>query len=123
LMSVSKRILVVDDNEPSALTLTWALEMFGHEVRTCYDGASAVTMAGAFAPQVVLLDLGMPNMDGYETCRQMRLGSSAITPRIVAQTGWGDAATRQKTADAGFDYHFTKPVDLDALARLIESYG
>lgn len=122
-MSESKRILVVDDNEPSALTLTWAMEMFGHEVRTCFDGASAVSLAGVFWPQIVLLDLGMPHMDGFETCRQMRLSPSAAGTRIVAQTGWGDDATRKKTTDAGFDYHFTKPIDLDALARLIESYG
>ncbi len=115
-----RRVLVVDDNQTSALTLTWAMELFGYEVRTCFDGRSAVAVAHDFHPEVVLLDIGMPVMDGYEVCRQLRRDTSLCGTRVVAQTGWGDDETRRRTLEAGFDHHFTKPLDLTVLQALIE---
>lgn len=114
------RILVVDDNESSALTLSWAMEMYGYEVRTCYDGQTAVAVAHEFHPEVVLLDIGMPVMDGYEVCRKLRSDPSLCGTRVVAQTGWGDPETRRRTAEVGFDHHMTKPLDLRAVKDLIE---
>jgi two-component system CheB/CheR fusion protein len=116
-----KRVLVVDDNEASALTLTWAMEMQGCDVKTCFDGKSAVAVAQEFQPEVVLLDLGMPIMDGFEVCRQLRENPVLRNTRVVAQTGWGDAETRRKTADAGFNFHLTKPLDLDVLWQILQS--
>ena len=116
----ARRILVVDDNESSAMTLSWAMEMYGYEVRTCYNGASAVEVAEDFKPEIVLLDIGMPVMDGYEVCRQLRQSPSLCGTRVVAQTGWGDAETRRRTKEAGFDEHLTKPVDLWALKDMLD---
>ena len=114
-----KRVLVVDDNESSALTLTWAMEMFGYDVRTCYDGLSAVRVAHDFHPEVVLLDIGMPAMDGLEVCRRLRADPELSGATVVAQTGWGDRDMRRQTSAAGFDHHLTKPIDLPALLTLL----
>lgn len=114
-----RRVLVVDDNEPSAMTLSWAMELYGCDVRTCFDGRSAVAVAHDFQPEIVLLDIGMPIMDGYEVCRQLRRDPVLTETRVVAQTGWGDSETRKRTAEAGFNDHLTKPVDLGALAKLL----
>lgn len=116
-----KRVLVADDNRMSAQTLTWAMELQGYNVKTCYDGASAVAAADDFHPDVVLLDIGMPVMDGIEAARRIRANTSLGHPTLIAQTGWGDAQTRQRTADAGFDVHLTKPVDLQKLWALLET--
>lgn len=113
------RVLVVDDNESSAMTLTWAMELYGYEVRTCFDGKAAIEVAHQFKPEVVLLDIGMPIMDGFEVCRQLRSSPDLSGLRVVAQTGWGDAETRRKTEAAGFDDHMTKPIDLDELLKLL----
>ncbi|WP_303831584.1 response regulator [Asticcacaulis taihuensis] len=113
------RVLVVDDNEPSAMTLTWAIELYGYEVRTCFDGKAAIEVADQFKPEVVLLDIGMPVMDGFEVCRQLRSNPDLSGLRVVAQTGWGDAETRRKTQAAGFDDHMTKPINLDELLKLL----
>ncbi len=116
----NRRILVVDDNRSSALTLTWAMELFGYEVRTCFDGQTAIEVAHEFRPEVVLLDIGMPIMDGFEVCRKLRSDTSLCGTRVTAQTGWGDPETRRRTAEAGFDEHFTKPVNLDLLKALLD---
>ncbi len=118
-----KRVLVVDDNQASALTLTWAMEMYGYEVRTCFDGRSAIDLARDFHPEIVLLDLGMPAMNGFEVCRQLRQNPALSGTTVVAQTGWGDLETRRQTAAAGFDHHLTKPVDLEALLSLLNASG
>ncbi len=115
----ARRLLVVDDNEPSALTLTWAMELYGYDVRTCYDGQSALGLADEFHPRIILLDIGMPGMSGLEVCRQLRRNPSLKKLTVVAQTGWDDKDMRRRTADAGFDHHVTKPVDINALLKLI----
>lgn len=115
------RILVVDDNYPSAMTLTWAMEQNGHDVRTAYNGAEAVEVAKVFHPEVVLLDVGMPVMNGLEACRAIRQQPDMDDTLIIAQTAWGDDAMRGKTLDAGFDAHLVKPVDLAEVERLVAS--
>ena len=115
-----KRILVVDDNRPSAQSLAWVMELNGYEVRACFDGASAVETAHDFHPDVVLLDLGMPVMDGYEVCRRLRADETLAETLVIAQTGWGGEAERRRTADVGFDHHMTKPLDFTTLLKLID---
>ena len=90
-------------------------------MRTAYDAASALTWQGAFAPDAVLLDLGMPGVDGYEVCRRMRAGRRRRGLVIVAITGWGQDEGRRRSAEAGFDAHVVKPVDPVALVNLVDS--
>ena len=100
---------MADDNHDAAEALALQLQLAGHDVRTAHDGAEAVAIAETFEPDIVLLDLGMPKMDGYEAARQLRLRlGRRIT--LVALTGWGQQQDRDRTADAGFDAHLVKPV-------------
>lgn len=115
-----KRVLVVDDNQPSAQTLAWVMELNGYEVVACFDGASAVATAQSFHPDIVLLDLGMPVMDGYEVCRRLRQDETLTDTLVIAQTGWGEEAVRRRTAEVGFNHHLTKPVDFSALFKLLD---
>jgi PAS domain S-box-containing protein len=117
---VARRVLIVDDNVDAADSLKLMLEIRGHDVRATYDGASALMTLGHFDPDVVLLDLGMPRMDGLEVARRIRAMPLRQTPRLIALTGWGQAEDKQRTSEAGFDTHLTKPVDAVALAQLIE---
>jgi signal transduction histidine kinase/integral membrane sensor domain MASE1/ActR/RegA family two-component response regulator len=112
------RVLIVDDNVDSADMLTWLVQSIGGDARTAYDGAAAVREAAAFDPDVVLLDIGMPAMDGYETCREIRR-SARRQPFMIAITGWGQDRDKVRAADAGFDAHLTKPADLSVLERLL----
>ena len=113
------RVLVVDDNCDAAISLSMLVELLGHEVRTAYDGVEAVAVAGEFQPTVVLLDLGMPKMDGYETCRRLRALPWGVDMAIVAVTGWGREDDRHKTQLAGFDHHLVKPVAPDVIERTL----
>ncbi len=115
------RVLVVDDNADAAASLALLLELGGHDVRTAADGAEALAIAPAFRPELVLLDLGMPRVSGFEVCRALRAEPWAKGVRIVAVTGLGQAGDRRATADAGFDAHLVKPVDhADVLALLAD---
>jgi signal transduction histidine kinase len=105
-----RRILVADDNSDAVEALALQLRLAGHDVRSANDGLEALQVAEAFAPQVVLLDLGMPRMDGYETAREIRRKWWGKGATLVALTGWGGQQDRQKTTDAGFDAHLVKPV-------------
>jgi signal transduction histidine kinase len=105
-----RRILVADDNSDAVEALALQLRLAGHEVRSANDGLEALEVAETFAPQVVLLDLGMPRMDGYETAREIRRKWWGKSATLVALTGWGGQQDRQKTTDAGFDAHLVKPV-------------
>jgi CheY-like chemotaxis protein len=113
------RVLVVDDNADAAESLGMLLEVRGNAVRIAYDGLEALEAADAFDPDIVLLDIGMPKMSGYEVARRLRAerGDSVL---IVAITGWGQEEDRRRAREAGFDHHFTKPVDYEALIELIE---
>ena len=113
------RVLVVDDNEASARTLGWAIEMEGYEVEVCLDGKKALDHAGSFRPHVVLLDLGMPGMNGYEVCQALRADATLGHIKIIAQTGWSDAAAKRRTAESGFDLHLVKPVNMTVLSDML----
>ena len=115
----ARRILVVDDNKDAAATLAELLQMMDCEVRVVHDGLSALAAVSATRPEVVLLDIGMPGMNGYEVARRVRAMESIPQPRLIALTGWGQAQDKLLAAQAGFDEHWTKPVDparLQALA-------
>ncbi len=113
------RVLVVDDNVDAALMLSMLLEMQGHEVQTAADGPRALTAALAFKPQVVLLDIGLPGMDGYEVARRIRLEPSLAGVVLVALTGYGRDADRLRSTDAGFDHHLVKPADFAKLKVIL----
>jgi PAS domain S-box-containing protein len=115
-----KRVLIVDDNADGAESLGRLLKLLGHETATEYDGQSALDRVDVFDADVVLLDLAMPGLDGFEVCRRLRAIDSSHRPRIVAMTGWCREEDRQRAAAAGFDAHLMKPVDLATLARLLE---
>lgn len=113
------RILVVDDLRDTADSMATLLQMMGHETRTAYDGLEAVQTAAAFRPQVVLLDIGLPRMNGYETAQQIRREPWGRNVALIALTGWGQEEDKQRAFDAGFDHHLTKPVDPAALGKLL----
>ena len=116
-----QRVLIVDDNRDSADTLAILLEALGHRVRRSYDPLEVEALVDAEAPDLVLLDLGMPGMSGHELARRLRrlLGDRAL---LVAVTGWGQPEDRRRTAEAGFDAHLVKPVDADALLQLMAGW-
>ena len=114
-----RRILVVDDNRDAADSLAMLLDRAGNETRTAYDGAAAVDAAALFRPQVVLLDIGLPTIDGYEAARQIRDQPWGADMALVALTGWSQDEHRQKSKAAGFDAHLVKPANLTALSKLL----
>lgn len=116
---MSRRILVVDDNHDSAESLARLLQLMGHEIAIAYDGLSAMDSAQAFLPEVVLLDVGLPGLDGYEVARRIRAEPWGKTMTLIAATGWGQAEDRRRSRAAGFDYHMVKPVDLDELGKVL----
>lgn len=117
---LARRLLVVDDNVDAATTLEVLLRSLGHDTRVAHDGLRALEIAREFRPEVILLDIGMPGMDGYEVARRLRAMSQGQTFRIVAITGWGQEAYRNRSREAGFDVHLVKPVDLGVLARVLD---
>ncbi len=118
-----RRLLVVDDNGDAAESLALLLHAVGAEVRTAHDGPAGLAQAAAFRPQAVLLDLGMPGMDGFEVARRLRLDPAQAGLVIVALTGWGQEEDRRRTRAGGFDHHLTKPVDIDALLDILAKVG
>jgi two-component system, sensor histidine kinase len=113
------RVLVVDDNVDAAASLAMVLESIGLPHRVAHDGASALREAAEFVPEVVLLDIGMPEMDGYEVARRLRGRPETREALLVAVTGWSQAQDRRRSRAAGFDHHFAKPVDIAALTALL----
>ena len=116
---VRKRVLIVDDNIDAAASLRALLEMAGQEVREAHDGLAGVHAAADFRPDLVLLDIGMPRMNGYEAAREIRKQANGRRVCIVALTGWGQESDKALTREAGFDLHLTKPVDLVTLEPLL----
>jgi CheY-like chemotaxis protein len=114
-----QRILVADDNHDAADALSLQLQLAGHDVRTVHNGADALTVYRAFDPDIVLLDLGMPKMDGYEVARQLRLAQTGRKAALIALTGWGQQQDRDRTTAAGFDAHLVKPVAEGQLFRAL----
>jgi len=118
-----RRVMVVDDSVDGAESMSILLEMLGHEVRVMYDGAAAIAAAGDFKPEVVLLDIGLPGIDGYQVARALRAEPATAGALLIALTGYGQESDRQRTRDAGFDHHLVKPASLDDIERVIAAGG
>jgi CheY-like chemotaxis protein len=113
------RILVVDDNHDSALSLAMMLSIMGHETRTAHDGESAVATAESFLPEVVLLDIGLPKLNGYEVAQRIREKDWGASMFLIAVTGWGQEEDRQRSSEVGLNVHMVKPVEPSALEKLL----
>jgi len=110
---------VVEDNVDSAETMTMLLELFGHVVRTEHDGLAALDAAVDFKPHVVLLDIGLPGMNGFEVATRLRQLPLLADVVLVAMTGYGEQAARQRSQETGFDYHLVKPADITKLQEIL----
>ena len=117
-----RRVLVVEDNVDAAETLQLLLRMSGYETRAAYEGASAVAMVRDFKPSVVLLDIGLPDRDGYDVARELRTLPEMKSALLVALTGYGEAEDREKAERAGFDTFQVKPVEPERLEALLEDH-
>jgi PAS domain S-box-containing protein len=115
----SLRILIVDDNRDSADTLGMLLRIMGNEIRTAYDGLQGLEVAAEFRPDVTLLDIGLPKVNGHEACRRIREQPWGKTMVLIAVTGWGQEEDLHRSHEAGFDHHLVKPVDTGALMRML----
>jgi CheY-like chemotaxis protein len=116
-------IVVIEDNDDAADTLAAWLEHMGHSVQVARTGPDGLDLVRASRPQLVLCDIGLPGMDGVEICRHVRALPAATQPVMVALTGWGMEADRERTRDAGFDHHLVKPVAPDKLRDLLDRYS
>jgi CheY-like chemotaxis protein len=116
---VKHRVLVVDDNIDGADTMKAMLESIGNEVQVAYDGIVAIEAAASFLPQVVLLDIGLPKLNGYEVAQRIRKQSWGARAVLIAVSGWGQQEDKARASAAGFDHHLTKPVDLEELIDLL----
>jgi CheY-like chemotaxis protein len=114
-----RRVLIVDDNEDAANSLAMILNLGGHETASVYTAVDALQRAASFRPDVVLLDIGLPGMDGYEVAQKLRELPGLRDIRLVAVTGYGRSDDRIRARDAGFDDHLTKPVEFAALERTL----
>jgi signal transduction histidine kinase len=121
-MAEPLRILIVDDNMDSAESLALLMRMAGHEVRTAYEGLSAVAEARTFMPDVVVLDIGLPGMDGYEVAHRLRQEPGGDRLMLLALTGYGQEEDRRRSREAGFDHHLVKPINLERFQELLESW-
>ena len=117
------RVLVVDDNEDAAETLAHTLEAMGHRVQVAFDGKTALDVAATFHPEVALLDIGLPVMDGYELASRLKRMPGGADVRLIAVTGYGQARDRAAALQAGFSEHVVKPVDVLKLGNLIATPG
>jgi CheY-like chemotaxis protein len=114
-----RRVLLADDNIDGAESLRLNLEIQGHDVRVAFDGAAALDLADEFRPEIMVLDLGMPKLDGLEVCRRVRARDWGDEVTIIALTGWGQEQDRGRALAAGFDHHLTKPADPQSVHELI----
>jgi CheY-like chemotaxis protein len=117
-----RRVLVIDDNIDAAESIAVFLRLEGHEVRTVSDGPQAVAIAQVFAPQVAVVDIGLPGMNGYEVARRLRLKGSGAPALLIALTGYGQKEDRARSTEAGFDHHFVKPADPRLIQAAIASW-
>ncbi len=116
------RVLVVEDHEDTATSTALVLRLYGHDVQVASDGQMALQLMDAHAPDVVLLDLGLPKMDGWEVAKQIRSQATYKRPLLVAVSGYGREADRLRSAEAGIDLHLVKPIDPDQLKNLLERF-
>jgi CheY-like chemotaxis protein len=119
-LAPGRRILLVDDNEDAVDLLSEFLESLGHVTRIAYDGPSGLRLAEEFQPDLALLDIGLPVMDGYELARRLRVMPRVSQVQLIAVTGYGQEADRIRSREAGFDAHLVKPVQLAQLEALLE---
>ncbi len=114
-------ILIVDDDKDSAMTLGWLVEMLGQDYKLAHSGQEALDVAPAYNPTLVLMDISLPGMTGYEACQKMRENPALAKTVIAAQTGWGEDQHRQKSKEAGFDHHLVKPISVANLQELLDT--
>jgi CheY-like chemotaxis protein len=122
-ISVRRRILIADDNRDAADSLAMLLRMDGHDVMVVHDGRQAVATIDSFRPEIVMLDIGMPELNGYEVARQVRQGPLGTSITLIAVTGWGQASDKARAAAAGFNHHLTKPIEPEGLTRMFRLGG
>lgn len=115
------RILIVDDSQDSAMTLGWLVEMMDADYRLAHSGDEAIKTAGEYIPDLVLMDIGLPGMSGYDVCKKMKEMPELSNTIFAAQTGWGEEQHRRASKEAGFDHHLVKPVSIDSLQDLLTS--
>lgn len=113
-------ILIVDDDKDSAMTLGWLVEMLGQDYKLAHSGQEALDVAPDYNPTLVLMDISLPGMTGYEACQKMRENPALANTVIAAQTGWGEEQHRQKSKEAGFDHHLVKPISVASLQELLD---
>ena len=119
----SQRMLIVDDNRDAADSLGMLMKVMGNETRVAYDGREALAIASQFHPEVVLLDIGLPTLSGYEVARELRRRPGGATLLLIATTGWGQPSDKDQSREAGFDHHLVKPVDPATLLKLLNRPG
>jgi len=117
----AQRVLVVDDNQDAARTLSYVLARAGHKVEVAADASQALSVAGAFYPQIAILDIGLPVMDGYALGRHLRERLGDATPILIALSGYGQEQDRRRSKEAGFASHLVKPVDAETLIKLVDT--
>jgi DNA-binding response OmpR family regulator len=117
------RILIVDDNQDTAISLARLMSIAGHKTHLAFDGLTAISVADTFDPDVVLLDIGLPGMSGFDVCISIRSLPRGKDIAIFAVTGWGNTTDRIKSHDVGFDEHLVKPVRFEGLERLLNELG
>ena len=115
------KILVVDDNRDAATSLAMMLKLMGNDTRTAHDGLEALDIAAVYHPDLILLDIGMPRLNGYETAKRIREQAWGQSVRLVALTGWGQDNDRRKSEEVGFDSHMVKPIAPESLKQLLAS--
>ena len=115
------RVLVVDDNVDAAQTVAMLLETSGHEVRIAHDGPEALAMALAWHPDLLLLDIGLPGLNGFQVAERIRQEPTLKNVVLVALTGYGQEADRRRSKDAGFDHHLVKPADFEEMEKILET--
>jgi len=114
-----RRVLVADDNEDASETLALLLRFDGHEVHVAHDGLTAVELFDRVHPDVAILDIGMPGLSGHEVAQRIRAQNTGHPVTLIALTGWGQKADKDRATESGFDFHFTKPVEPTVLSELI----
>jgi len=113
------RIMIVEDNEALAQTTGWLVEMIGYDYKLAANGKEAIAAYPEYKPDVFMIDIGLPGMNGYDLCRELKARPDLKTAVFIAQTGWGEAEHRKLTAEAGFDHHLVKPLYLETLESVL----
>jgi PAS domain S-box-containing protein len=121
--SVRRRVLIADDNRDAADSLAILLQMEGHEVTVVHDGTQAISTIDSFRPEIAVLDIGMPELNGYEVARRVRQGPLGSLITLIAVTGWGQASDKARAVAAGFNHHLTKPIEPEALVQMLRTDG